>query len=146
MNMAKDSKYQLPWQATLFIGAVLGYVTAIIVSRPQLDATSFQIQADSISKHVLIGEEYPEENQDGVLSASITIIILLLVVLTLVFERVKEAVEESAERIFEPVIEGLVRHECYANYEYDMSVQLLHLMISLDEQFTHETCVPFIKM
>ena len=70
----------------------------------------------------------------------------MLVVLTLVFERVKEAVEESAERIFEPVIEGLVRHECYANYENDMSVHLLHLMISLDEQFTHETCVPFIKI
>ena len=112
--MAKRSKYQqgLPWHLTLLIGAVLGYIAAAITlsSRPQLDETYIsELEVDSIPKRYLTNAEDPEENQNDVLSASITIIILLLVVLTLVFERVKEAVEESAERIFEPVIEGLVR-------------------------------------
>ena len=122
--MAKRSKYQqvLPWQATLLIGGVLGYIAAAITlsSRPQLDETYIsELEVDSIiPKRYLTDVKDPEENQNDVLSASITIIILLLVVLTLVFERVKEAVEESAERIFEPVIEGLVRHHDVCSFLY----------------------------
>lgn len=135
--MAKRSKYQqvLPWQATLLIGAVLGYITAAITlsSRPQLDETYIsELEVDSIPKRYLTDVEDPEDNQkNDVLSASITIIILLLVVLTLVFERFKEAVEESAERIFEPVIEGLVRPRR----------RFIFIASNPIREFTHETIV-----